>query len=138
MVGEWLDKAVGRMGVCGGLTPSDLLHSSPHIPHIVLLEFGLQLPPVGVFTGPQHIPEFMLHSLQFFPVSRPERPLLLVKKGFQVIGDPRLIVREAAYSPGRHGGMFTEPRTRLWSDLPSGGGCGTVCLLSICFRSSVL
>ena len=91
------------------LTPSDLLHTSPHIPHIVLLKFGLQLPPVGVFTGPQHIPEFMLHSPQFFPVSRPERPLLLVKKSFQVIGDPWLIIREAAYSPGWHGGVFTEP-----------------------------
>ena len=44
------------------LTPGDLLHSCPHIPHIVLLEFGLQLPPVGDFTGPQHIPESMLHS----------------------------------------------------------------------------
>ena len=73
-----------------------------------MLEFGLQLPPVGVFTGPQHIPEFMLHSPQFFPVSRPERPLLLVKKSFQVIGDPSLIVRESAYR-----------------------GCGTVCILSI-------
>ena len=46
---------------------------------------------------------------QFFPVSRPEHPLLLVKKSFQVIGDPRLIIREAAYSSGWHGGVFTEP-----------------------------
>ena len=51
----------------------------------------------------------MLHSPQFFPVSRPERLLLLVKKGFQVIGDPRLIIREAAYSPGWRGDVFTEP-----------------------------
>ena len=51
----------------------------------------------------------MLHSPQFFPVSRPEHPLLLVKKSFQVIGDPQLIVREAAYSPGWHGDVFTEP-----------------------------
>ena len=51
----------------------------------------------------------MLLSPQFFPVSRPERPLLLVKKSFQVIGYPWLIVRKAAYSPGWHGGVFTEP-----------------------------
>ena len=68
-----------------------------------------ELPPVGVLTGPQHIPEFMLHSPHFFSVSRPEHPLLLVKKSFQVTGNPQLFVREAAYSPGWHGGVFTEP-----------------------------
>ena len=51
----------------------------------------------------------MPHSPPFFPFSRPERPLFPVKKSFQVIGDPWLIIREAEYSPGWHGGVFTEP-----------------------------
>ena len=50
----------------------------------------------------------MLHSPQFFPVSRPECPLL-VKKGFQVINNPRLILREAAHSAGWNGGVLLEP-----------------------------
>ena len=45
------------------LHPCDVLHYRPHIPHTVLLEFGLQLSPVVVFARPQHLSEFVLHSL---------------------------------------------------------------------------
>ena len=49
----------------------------------------------------------MLYT-QFFPNPRPEGFLLIIKKYFQVTGDTELVVREAVYSPGWQGGVFTE------------------------------
>ena len=66
----------------------------------------------------------MLYT-QFFPVPRPEGFLIIIKKYFQVTGDTGLVVREAVYSLGRQGGVFTEFE---------GKGSDTVSVLSICIQ----
>lgn len=50
-------------------TSCDLLHSRPHLPHVVLLEFGFQLPLVG-FYSPSAF-QLVLHPSQLLLVSRP-------------------------------------------------------------------
>lgn len=59
-----------------------------------------------------------MHSLSFtlrscctllsFSPSLDLKAFFFLSKYFQVTGDPGLVVREAAYSPGQQGGVFTE------------------------------
>ena len=150
------------------LTPSDLLHSSPQIPHIVLLEFSLQLPPVGVFTGLQRISVFTLLSSSlspdlnalFFLLRRAFRSLVIhglllgkqstVRVGMVVCSQNLMysVMQSVMLSRSSPCGptstskfvdskqscsasaaswvhllmLFGVSRTRLWSDLPRGGG----------------
>ena len=85
-----------------------LLHTLPHVLGVFLLEFALQLFPVGVLTPSQFRPQFTLPPFQLILVTRSEGSLLFIQKSLQVTGDPTFVVGETAHSPGRDNGILTE------------------------------
>ena len=81
------------------LEPSDGSHATPHIPHVVLLEFILQLSPIIVFSLSDFKFEYPLYSPHLITVAISERPLLLIQDGLNVLSDPRFVVGLTGYSP---------------------------------------
>ena len=75
------------------LEPRTGSHATPHIPHVVSLEFILQLSPVIVFSLPDVKFEYPLHSPNLITVALSERPLLLVQDDLDVLSDRRFINR---------------------------------------------
>ncbi len=69
----------------------------PHILHIVLSEFQLQLPNVVFFGLVDLHLDFTLKPFHLLPVFLSEGSLLILDS-FDVSGDPRFVVRETVYS----------------------------------------
>lgn len=72
---------------------------TPHAtPHIVLLEFLFQLPPVTVPTLLNPHLKFSLNLFHHLPVSVSKGPLLLIQEDLDVSGDPGFVFWKIAYS----------------------------------------
>ena len=78
----------------------DPIHVSPHRSGVVLLELRLHPSPEALLATPDLVFKVPSHSLQFFPVSRSEGPLLLIQQGLELWGHPGFTVGEAPYILG--------------------------------------
>lgn len=76
---------------------SDDLHSLPHLPDVIVLDFLLYFPSVFLLCLPELDSEFPMYPLKLMSVAIFKGLLLLVQKGFHVTSYPGLFVGKAAY-----------------------------------------
>uniref|UniRef100_A0A3B3BEG5 C2H2-type domain-containing protein n=1 Tax=Oryzias melastigma TaxID=30732 RepID=A0A3B3BEG5_ORYME len=83
-------------------------HATPDLPHVVVPQLLLQLPPVRLFSIPHAGFKLALDLLHLLLVLAPERPLLPVQHSLDLTGDPGFIVGETPHSPDRDHQIHTK------------------------------